>query len=94
MSLKIHMLHSDLDFFPDNGVMVSDEHGELFMRKLQRWRNDIRKSGPLPCWLTTVGSSSEMLLSNYTSDRQREVANRSGLLSLRVCYTYFLNTSI
>jgi len=49
MSLKVHMLHSHLDFFPDNCGMFSDEHGELFMRKLQRWRNDIRKSGPRPC---------------------------------------------
>jgi len=36
MFLMIHMLHSHLDFFPDNCGMVSDEHGELFMRKLQR----------------------------------------------------------
>jgi len=33
MSLKIHMLHSHLDFFPDNCGMVSDEHGKLFMTK-------------------------------------------------------------
>jgi len=32
------MLHSHLDFFPDNYGMFSDEHGEIFMRKLQRWR--------------------------------------------------------
>jgi len=76
------MIH--LDFFPNNCGMVSDEHGEIFIRKLQQWRNDIRKSGPLPCWLTTVGLSSEMLLSSYTSDRQSKVASRSGLLSLHV----------
>ncbi|UYV80508.1 hypothetical protein LAZ67_19000385 [Cordylochernes scorpioides] len=28
MSLKIHFLHSHLDFFPDNLGAVSDEHGE------------------------------------------------------------------
>ena len=84
MSLKIHMLHSHLDFFSNNCGMFSDEHGELFIRKLQRWRNVIRESGPLPCWLTTVGRSSEMLLSSYTSDRQSEVTGRSGLLSLHV----------
>jgi len=49
MSLKIHMLHSHLDFFPANCGMVSDEHGELFVRKLLRWRNDIRECGPLTC---------------------------------------------
>ncbi|UYV84991.1 hypothetical protein LAZ67_X004186 [Cordylochernes scorpioides] len=30
MSLKIHFLHSPLDFFPDNLGAVSDEHGERF----------------------------------------------------------------
>ena len=30
MSLKIHFLHSHLDFFLDNCGMVSDEHGERF----------------------------------------------------------------
>jgi len=54
MSLMIHMLHSHLDFFPDNCGMVNDGHGEIFIRKFQRWRKNIRESGPLPCWLTTV----------------------------------------
>jgi len=30
MSLKIHFLHSHLDFFPENCVAVSNEHGECF----------------------------------------------------------------
>lgn len=30
MSLKIHFLHSHLDFFPENLGAVSDEHGERF----------------------------------------------------------------
>jgi hypothetical protein len=30
MSLKIHFLHSHLNFFPDNLGAVSDEHGERF----------------------------------------------------------------
>jgi hypothetical protein len=34
MSLKIHMLHSHLDFFPDNCGMVSDEHGECFHQEI------------------------------------------------------------
>jgi len=79
MSLKIHTLHSHLHFFLENCGMFSDEQDELFIRKLQRWRNDIRESGPLPCWLTSVGRSSEMFLSSYTSDRQGEVARRGGL---------------
>jgi hypothetical protein len=34
MSLKIHLLHSHLDFFPDNCGMVSDEHGERFHQEI------------------------------------------------------------
>ena len=30
MSLKIHILHSHLDFFPENLGAVSDEHEERF----------------------------------------------------------------
>ena len=30
MSLKLHFLHSHLDFFPDNPGALSDEHGERF----------------------------------------------------------------
>ncbi|GBM32560.1 hypothetical protein AVEN_187113-1 [Araneus ventricosus] len=30
MSLKIHFLYSDLEFFPENLGSVSDEHGERF----------------------------------------------------------------
>jgi len=84
MSLMKHMLHSHLDFFLDNCGMFSDKHGELIVRKLQRWRNDIKESGPIPFWLTTVRRSPKMLLSSYTSDKQREVASRNELLSLNV----------
>jgi len=34
MSLKIHMLHFHLDFFPNNCGMASDEHGECFHREI------------------------------------------------------------
>jgi hypothetical protein len=90
MFFKTHMLQSHLDFFPDNCGMASDEHGELFIRKLQRWRNDIRESGPPPCWLTAVGLSSEMLQSSYTSDRQSEVASGSGLFIVACLLYIFL----
>ncbi|GBN35659.1 hypothetical protein AVEN_190972-1 [Araneus ventricosus] len=30
MSLKIHFLHSHLEFFPENLGSLSDEHGERF----------------------------------------------------------------
>ena len=35
MSLKIHFLHSHLDFFPENLGDVSDEHGERFHQKIK-----------------------------------------------------------
>ena len=34
MSLKIHFLHSHLDFFPDNLGAVSDEQGERFHQNI------------------------------------------------------------
>ena len=35
MSLKIHFLHSHLDFFPENLGDVSDEHGERFHQEIK-----------------------------------------------------------
>jgi len=34
VSLIIHVLHSHLDFFPDNCGIVSDEHGERFHQEI------------------------------------------------------------
>jgi len=34
MSLKIHMLHSHMDFFLDNCSMVSDKHSEHFHQEI------------------------------------------------------------
>jgi len=36
MSLKIHMLHSHLDFFPDNCGSLLTSTVNIFIRKLQR----------------------------------------------------------
>lgn len=33
--LKIHFLHSHLDFFHDNCGMVSDKHGERFHQDIE-----------------------------------------------------------
>ena len=35
MSLKIHFLHSHLDFFPANLGAISDEQGERFHQDIQ-----------------------------------------------------------
>ncbi|UYV77499.1 hypothetical protein LAZ67_15001302 [Cordylochernes scorpioides] len=47
MSLKIHFLHSHLDFFPDNLGAVSDEHGERFHQDIssmeKRYQVDIAR---------------------------------------------------
>ncbi|UYV69584.1 hypothetical protein LAZ67_6004025 [Cordylochernes scorpioides] len=45
MSLKIHFLHSHLDFFPDNLGAVSDEHGERFHQDYQAWRSGTKVNG-------------------------------------------------
>lgn len=34
MSLKLHFLHSHLDFFPENCGATSDEHGERFHQEI------------------------------------------------------------
>lgn len=39
MSVKMHFLHSHLDYFPDNYGKYSEEQGERF------WRSDIRVNG-------------------------------------------------
>ena len=36
MSLKLHMLHSHLDFFSTNMGAVSDEHGERFHQQIAK----------------------------------------------------------
>lgn len=36
MSLKIHFLHSHLEFFPENCGDMSDEHGERFHQEIAR----------------------------------------------------------
>ena len=44
MSLKIHFLHSNLDFFPPNLPAVSDKHWEKFRQEFSTMEKDIRKA--------------------------------------------------
>ena len=53
MSLKIHFLHSHLDFSPENCGAVSDEHGDI--KTFLQWRRDIKGSGTVLCSPTTAG---------------------------------------
>jgi hypothetical protein len=46
------MLHSHLDYFPNNCGMIRDEHGEHFHQEISTMEKRIRESDPLPCWLT------------------------------------------
>ena len=38
VTLKIHLLHSHLNYFLDNLGAVSDEHGEVFTKPFLRWK--------------------------------------------------------
>ena len=57
MSLKIHFLHSHLNFFPPNLGAVSDEHGEDSTKTLRRWRATIKANGTPAWWETSAGCS-------------------------------------
>jgi len=43
MSLKIHFLESQLDFFPQNLGEVSDEHSEIFHQDIMAMERVIRR---------------------------------------------------
>ena len=45
MSLKMHLLHSHLSFFPSNLGELNDEHGGRFHLKIQNAEIDIKESG-------------------------------------------------
>ena len=48
MSLKVHFLDSNLDFFPVNVGAVSNEHGELSHQDMSYMEKQYQGSG---CWL-------------------------------------------
>ena len=70
MSLKIHFLHSHLDFFPENCGEVSDEHGERFHEDISSKEKRYQRNGTVLCSPTTAGLSQWMPLPWNTSDRQ------------------------
>ena len=65
MSLKIHFLHSHLNFFPENLGAVSDEHGERFHQDIAQMEK--RYSGK---W-------NENMLADYCWTLQRETSEES-----------------
>lgn len=55
MSIKIHFLHSHLDFFPDNLGQFSDEQGEHFHQEIIRMENNFEGKNKIKmlseyCW--------------------------------------------
>jgi hypothetical protein len=74
MSLKIHFLHSHLDFFPKNCGAVSDEHGERFHQTIAEIEN--RYQGKWSrvvladyCW-TVVRGSPELVYKRQPKKRR------------------------
>ena len=55
MLLKIHLLDSHLDFFPDNLGAVSDEHGERFHQDISALEKRSRDRGVQEYFLAIVG---------------------------------------
>jgi hypothetical protein len=45
MSLKLHFLHSNLDFFPENVQAISDEHGKGFLRIFPKLKRGTMENG-------------------------------------------------
>ncbi len=62
MSLKIHFLHSHLDFFPVNLGAESDEQGERFHQDMLTLENRYQGYWELKCLGINVGLSSGKLI--------------------------------
>lgn len=63
MSLKLHYLHSHLDFFPENLGQFSDEHGERFHQEM------------LQMEIRYEGKSRIQMLTNYCWSLKRETSD-------------------
>ncbi|KAF2350797.1 Reverse transcriptase domain [Trinorchestia longiramus] len=78
MSLKVHFLHSHLDFFPENLGGVSDKHGERFHQEIaaieKRYQQTFRRY-PLikKIFNTELHNNTKRWLANYLSGRQTYV---------------------
>lgn len=80
MSLKVHFMHSHLDFFPENMGDVSDEHGERFHQDVevieQRFKG---KSIPSMmadyCWALVYETTADSY--NRQSKRRRTLSTNS-----------------
>jgi hypothetical protein len=55
MSLKVHFLHSHLNYFPQNLGDFSEEQGERFHQEIKKMECHIKDYGMKLCWRTIVG---------------------------------------
>jgi len=62
MSLKLHFLHSYLDFFPSDLGAVRTSMVSAFTKKFRWWRHDIKVVSIRVWWEITVGSSNKTLV--------------------------------
>ena len=79
MSLKIHFLSSQLDFFPEKSGSVSDEHGERFH---QQWRADTKGNGAHQCLLIIPHPSRPALEPTQPSVQRMRLYLRSNTAQL------------
>ena len=70
MSLKIHFLHSHLDFSQRNVVQWMMNMENVSNKTFLQWRRDIKGNGTGLCSLTTAGLRQGMFITWNTSDRQ------------------------
>ena len=72
MSRKIHFRHSHFDFFTENCVAVSDEHGERFHQDISSMEK--RYQGKLNCAMLAdyCWTLARMFLPWNTSDKKKK----------------------
>lgn len=77
MSLKIHLLHSHLNFFPNNLGDESDEHGERFHQQIQEMERRYQ------------GAYDEAMLGDYCWFLVREAENNHNRQSNSTVLSHF-----
>jgi hypothetical protein len=96
MSLKMHFLHSHLEFFPENLGAVSDEHGERFHQDIMRMEKSYQgKWDPRMmadfCWMLRRDGNegqhrrrSYLLHFGWKSFRLFYIPNCEGIINLKI----------
>ena len=75
MSFMVHFFPSHFDFFQLTTVWLVMNTVNVLTKTLQRWRNNVRETGPLPCLLTTVQDHiwPEMILGGTRGCLRKEI---------------------